>query len=87
MTLKLDVQPISGPVPTPGTRILVEPAPDGQPNEFRLLTLTGRLIRRFNMATDRLASLMTKPEFVTAEVIQPEQLGAVAKLFVRVEVI
>lgn len=87
LTLKINMQPTSGPIPTPGTHVLVEPVPDGQPNEFRLLTLDGRLICRFCVTTDRLASLMARPEFVTAEVFRPDHPDAGAKLYVRVEVI
>jgi superfamily II DNA/RNA helicase len=87
VTLHLGADTITGPLPAPGTRVLVEPMPGGAPDEYRLLTLSGKLIRRFRISSERLARLMANPEFATAEIIAPRQAGEAERLHLRVEAI
>jgi hypothetical protein len=87
LTLTLNRKDISDPVPDPGTRVLVEPVPGGASDEYRLLTLSGKLIRRFRVVSDHLASLMANPEFATAEVVSPDQTNDATKLHIRIEAI
>ncbi len=85
VTVRLRTEKIAGPIPTPGTRALLEPAADNEPNRYRLLSLSGELMTTFRLESDRLAALMATPDFVTATVVEPEPPGTGETLRIRVE--
>ena len=74
-----------GAAPELGTRILVEPAPNGERDRYRLLNLLGAVIHEFDLSSDLLIRLMTSPEFVIGEVVAPDDLAFSDQLHVRIE--
>jgi hypothetical protein len=85
ITVKFKRLTTSGPVPPPGTRLLVEHAIGGEPNQYRLLTLSGTLLCDFRFDSELLAKFMEAPEFMTAEVLHPPHNDPAVKLYLRVE--
>jgi superfamily II DNA/RNA helicase len=76
---------VSDGIPAPGTRLLVQRVPEDEPNQYRLLTLSGTPVCAFRLESDRLTGYMATPEFVTAEVYKPDRPDPAAKFCVRIE--
>jgi hypothetical protein len=86
LTLKLRHATLSGPVPTPGTRVLIESVTvNAEGHWYRLRGLGGAIHCQFRTTSDRFASLMATPEFVTAMVVQPERQDSNTILYIQME--
>lgn len=70
-----------------GTPLLIEPVVTPDARRYRLLTLSGEVVREFDMDSESLAVIMSAPEFVTAT-IADQQVGDSPDTFrVRIEVL
>lgn len=87
LTVAIPRGDLLGPAPESGTRVLVEPAPGGGSDRYRLLDLSGAVIHEFDWASDLLAEIMATPEFVTAEVVESTGPDFADRMQVRIEAI
>jgi hypothetical protein len=84
VSLSFKTVPRSASAPLAGTRLLLERVDGGEPHRYRLLTLSGSLLYAFQFESDRLASWMQTPEFVTVEVIRPSSTDPNVRLSIRI---
>ncbi len=87
MRIKFTHVTLRGTPPPPGTRVLIEPVPGEEPEQYRIVTLAGARVCQFRVSSEKLASLMKAPEFVTAEVARPEDPDPAAKFYLDIEAI